>query len=940
MTPVTCLRRTVLVFVITCLTVPGVSVAQDLTGALIGTVKDEQGGVLADARVTIRSDALIGGSASRTTNERGQLRFPTLPPGRYSLVIERAGLATLQEDDIIIGAGATIERTAVLKVAGIAESVVVEGAGSRIDARNPGLGSRFGLEDLRTIPTRRASMFDFIRATPGISPTSPGSGTTTTGTTTTVSAFGSGTNENQFLIDGTNFTCPCNGVARSEPGVDFIQEIQVQSVGASAEYGNVQGAVINVITRQGGERFLYDASYYGQSARLTSQPVRVPIPNTDGRDSAYARSRYRDFATNLGGPVVADRLWFFAGYQVLRDYDSQPGSDPGFPRTSEQNKTLGKLTWNLAPGWQLVQSVHYEFWVNPDPPTAVTPFEATLRRSASVPAITFGHLTHTSSAHTVWDVRVGHIGFSQKNDPSSGDRTTAHRLDNVTNMASGAPQTFGTLNIFRTTAKATMSHYEAGWLGGDHQWKIGAQVERAGHHATNMIPTGVRFVDSNGQPSQSISSDPSHAGALFATAAAFASDALTVGERLTINLGLRFDHTRAYSQDLAAVDLQGHDTDAIVQGRGTLYTWNLLSPRLGLTAKLTADGRTILRASYGRFSQGVLTGELEPFHPGASPITTRAFEMATGDYTRVVSVVNNTVNLRLDPNPRAPHTHEYSLGVDREVGRRLATSIVYVHKDGANFIGWTDVGGQYVEQTRVLPDGRSVPVFALDTAVTPTSARRFLLSNPAGYSMTYNGLVMALEKRRSNGWHAFGSYTLSKASGLLPSSGTTAAGAQVSTVSPPQPLTFGRDPNDLTNARGRLANDRPHVIRTMGSVDIPRTGFVLAANFQYFSGKPWAATALVALPQTGNQPAQRVLLEPRGTQRLSSQTLLDLRVSRAIAVGGVGRIELLVDVLNALNDTAEEALATDNLFSASFRQPTVFMDPRRAMLGVRLNLGR
>ena len=93
-------------------------------------------------------------------------------------------------------------------------------------------------------------MFDFIRAAPGVSPTSPASGTTTT-----VSAFGSGTNENLFLIDGTNFTCPCSGVARSEPGVDFIQEVQVQSVGASAEFGNIQGAVINVVTRQGGERF-------------------------------------------------------------------------------------------------------------------------------------------------------------------------------------------------------------------------------------------------------------------------------------------------------------------------------------------------------------------------------------------------------------------------------------------------------------------------------------------------------------------------------------------------------------------------------------------------------------------------------------------------------------------------------------------------------------
>src|SRR5207244_12250898 len=143
---------------------------------------------------------------------------------------------------------------------------------SWIEARNLRFGTRFGSDTLKAIPTRRANMFDWIRAAPGISPTSPSSGTTSGGTTTTVSAFGSGTNENLFLIDGTNFTCPCNGVARAEPGIDFIQEVQVQSVGASAEYGNVQGAVINVVTRQGSARFLYDASYFGQTAGLTSRP--------------------------------------------------------------------------------------------------------------------------------------------------------------------------------------------------------------------------------------------------------------------------------------------------------------------------------------------------------------------------------------------------------------------------------------------------------------------------------------------------------------------------------------------------------------------------------------------------------------------------------------------------------------------------------------------
>src|SRR4029453_19488266 len=170
------------------------------------------------------------------------------------------GFGSYHEENIRIGVGATIERTVVLKLANIAESLVVQGAGSRIEARGSGFETRFGPEDIKAIPVRRFSMFDFIRAAPGVSPTSPGSMSTTS-----VSAMGSVTNEKMFLIDGTNFTCPCSGEARSEPGVDFIQEVQVQGVGASPEFANMQGAVINVVTRQGSNRFLSDASYYGQT---------------------------------------------------------------------------------------------------------------------------------------------------------------------------------------------------------------------------------------------------------------------------------------------------------------------------------------------------------------------------------------------------------------------------------------------------------------------------------------------------------------------------------------------------------------------------------------------------------------------------------------------------------------------------------------------------
>jgi hypothetical protein len=109
----------------------------------------------------------------------------------------------------------------------------------------------------------------------------------------------------------------------------------------------------------------------------------------------------------------------------------------------------------------------------------------------------------------------------------------------------------------------------------------------------------------------------------------------------------------------------------------------------------------------------------------------------------------------------------------------------------------------------------------------------------------------------------------------------------------------------------------------------------VAANWQRFSGKPWAAATQVQLPQG----SRRILLERRGSRRLSSQSLLDLRFSKAIHAWSSARVELTADILNGLNAKAEEALASDNPSSATFRLPMQFIDPRRAMLGVRLNIG-
>ena len=309
---------------------------------------------------------------------------------------------------------------------------------------------------------RQSGPYDWVKVAPGISPTSPA------GASPLVSAFGSGVDQNQFLIDGTSITATGNGIARADPGIGFIQELRIQAVGASIEYGNVQGAVVDVITKSGSNRFLYDAAYFWQPPALTSQPMRIKYDRTRQLDSGYDVSVYHDFTASLGGPVARDRLWFFSGYQRVRDADSQPGTDPGLPRRYQQDKMFAKLTWHLAEGWRLVQSFHDEFWSNPETPTLNKPRDATqtlerqCRRSISVTSRT--RFQPTPSGTSAWVFR-----FTQDTWPTSGDPTIPNVIELSDNSWIGGPQQIGKVRQLRTTAKVTLSHYRAVWLGADHE---------------------------------------------------------------------------------------------------------------------------------------------------------------------------------------------------------------------------------------------------------------------------------------------------------------------------------------------------------------------------------------------------------------------------------------------------------------------------------------
>ena len=241
--------------------------------------------------------------------------------------------------------GQTAEENVTLKISQKTEEVTVTGAAEVLNTSSNTVSTNYNQEWVKSAPIPRYTFFDLINAAPGVSQTSSDHGERQT-------SFGSSTNENSYQVDGTDFTAPISGASWPYPNTDAIEEIEVLSLGAPAEYGNVQGAIFNVVTKQGTNAFHGDLNYYNQMDALTSRNTtkeeECGVDETCLASGGYPyhRDQFHDVTAQLSGPIVKDKLWFFASYQFQKDvfsrWASPSSSPPSASRTASSARSTGR----------------------------------------------------------------------------------------------------------------------------------------------------------------------------------------------------------------------------------------------------------------------------------------------------------------------------------------------------------------------------------------------------------------------------------------------------------------------------------------------------------------------------------------------------------------------------------------------------------------------
>ena len=755
-----------------------------------------------------------------------------------------------------------------------------------------------------------------------------------------------------FNVDGLKVNWPGGdgGWTMQYYGFSMYEEFNFQTSTHSAE-SDTGGVMMNMVVKTGGNEFAGDAIALYNATSLQGEPVET---------GANPITRAIDLNGTLGGPIVRDKAWFFTAYRYwVHDQEVSVPADYVGAQPIDDNRIRnlsGKFTWQASDNDRIAVTLQrnwkQRFHRRDNPYRAVPDDLARFQDQwadnyigsynrvigdAALLDIRFGRMTGV----TPYILYSDYCGIPVDEYPDAGpctenDISVVDPVRREMFNADRRGEYWGPNS--RNQFNGSLTYY-LDTASGSHNFKVGGQASRE-HKEDRIFKSGDAYGElSDGVPSRiNISRTPQTSHTKLNTWAFYAQDAWTIGDRLTLNIGVRLDGIYGYvpvqsspSGTWTALSEQlAGDAFSVTSDIGGLPDWPMnVGPRLSFAYDLFGDGRAALKGGWGRYYTQTGSALPNSANPNAGASAWVGWNDLDGD--KLVDLgpsgtLADSPELDLskfegftggastvyDKDANRPYSDDISLGVDMTLGSDVSFSATYHRRHHRDSLGRLNQARPASAYTLTSFECATCPqptyeVYELQEAYR--GLQDSVVTSVGILQSDYNGVAFQLQKRLSNNWQILGGATFSSHKGVV--------------HSPPRDNTDWNNPNRLINREnGSILTDLPWVVNFAGSYQAP-WDIQLGWNYRARAGNPLVATARA----TGLvQGSESIYAYERGEERTDSITkLLDFNLRKMIDVGDA-RFEIGVDAGNIFNSQPAESFNTT--FGSRYLSPTRSLTPR------------
>ncbi len=927
--------------------------SQTLTGEIEGTVTDATGGAIPDASVTVSSPALITGTRSMHTDGAGYYKFLELPPGTYTVHVEKQGFNAFLANGVVVDAAVDVTSNAKLSVGNVAQQIVVNANAATIDPENVSVQAVLGQQLLEGVPTGRSPWAN-ANMVPAVMPNTYDVGGSAGMQAATMIVHGSTVADQRFMIDGVNVNWPGAGGGSTAIYYDqgMFQEINFRVGALPAEIGT-SGVYMNMVTGDGsnqihGTIFANGAGMGMQSDNigglLRAQLLENVIPSERSNPLLVLGNPTTltyDYNAQLGGPLLKDKLWYFGSFRfwAVNNLVSGAFNDNGGPALNDNliaNESL-KFSYQLNPKNKLTilysRNQKNRYHRRNTPPYFVSNQASFLQNQPGSTSIV--KWTLIPNSRWVVDTGVGlmHLKFPQRYQPTVKPSDISVQDTALSTESNAAQYNYINPN-WRLAIDSSASTLLTGPHAESHSLKFGIQYSHDYYAQIYTANGDLQGVLINNVPSTAtIYNTPlKQQNNNLDNLAFYGQDEWKIFPRFTLDLGVRWEWLLGTipAQTSAAGTFVGARSFAAIHN---VPNWKSVTPRLGFAWDLTGKGNTVVKGSFSQYEQGVAMDLTTAVNPLGFSTQSVPWKDLNGDGVPEpnelnLSAANGFVGgstTKLDPNVKRPNSWEQSLGVEQRLPLGLLLSVTGWHRSTSNQIGRQNVDVPSSDYTPVTIKNplTGAPLVVYNQLASTKGHVAYMLTNSRLLNFDYRGIDFDVRKSLSQHWLINGGISISRLRGAVTGDLNTA-------------LDDLNNPNYNYNRLGEQTSDSPFQAKFAMIYNLPYK-INLSGNFQHATGYPVEETYSVTsttLGQTLTQVSQTIVTTPSGPIRLSNINLLDLRLSRVITFHDRYNLQPEFDMYNSTNSAAVTAVNQSINNPALALNPTTVLPPRLYKVGM------